>query len=69
MVGSDLKTVPYLNIPDVEECLISEKRFIDDMVRSELVVGTAGTQMIGELAYLGAPAILIPEAGQKEQMY
>ena len=53
---------------DVEECMISEKRFIDDMIRSELVIGTAGTQMIGELAYLGAPAILIPEAGQKEQM-
>jgi uncharacterized protein (TIGR00661 family) len=57
-----------LDHPDVEECKISEKHFIDDIIRSELVVGTAGTQMIGELAYLGAPAVLIPEAGHKEQL-
>ena len=47
---------------------ISETKFIDDMIDSELVIGTAGTQMIGEIAYLGAPAILVPESGQKEQL-
>ena len=37
------------------------------MVDSKLVIGTSGTQLIGELAYLGIPAILVPEKGQTEQ--
>jgi len=59
---------PLLDNESVVECQISEKQFIDDMIDAELVIGTSGTQMIGEIAYLGAPAILIPEAGQKEQL-
>ena len=46
---------------------ISETQFIDDMITSQVVISTAGTQLIGEVAYLGAPTILIPEKGQKEQ--
>ena len=37
------------------------------MVDSKLVIATSGTQLIGELAYLGIPAILIPEKGHTEQ--
>ena len=46
---------------------ISEHQFVKDMITSELVVSTAGTQVIGEVAYLGVPTILIPEPKQREQ--
>jgi len=46
---------------------ISETQFVEDMINAKLVIGTSGTQLIGELAYLGVPAILIPETGQTEQ--
>ena len=46
---------------------ISESQFVQDMVDAKLVIGTSGTQLIGELAYLGIPAILVPEQGQTEQ--
>ena len=38
------------------------------MVDAKLVIGTSGTQLIGELAYLGIPAILVPEQGQTEHV-
>lgn len=53
--------------PMVFKRSFSESQFIEDMITSQVVVSTAGTQLIGEVAYLGAPAILIPEKGQKEQ--
>ena len=34
---------------------------------SDLVIGTSGTQLIGEVAHLGIPTILVPEPGQIEQ--
>ena len=71
-----LKVYFYGNLNPEEEKLvsedfvhrpISETQFVKDMVDSKLVIGTSGTQLIGELAYLGIPAILIPEKGQTEQ--
>ena len=71
-----LKVYFYGNLTPEEEKLvsedfvhrpISETQFVKDMVDSKLVIGTSGTQLIGELAYLGIPAILIPEKGQTEQ--
>ena len=53
--------MPFIHRP------ISETQFVEDMINAKLVIGTSGTQLIGELAYLGVPAILIPETGQKEQ--
>ena len=71
-----LKVYFYGNLNPEEEKLVSEEfihrpisesQFITDMVDSKLVIGTSGTQLIGELAYLGIPAILVPEKGQTEQ--
>jgi len=53
--------------PDFIHRPISETQFVDDMINAQFVIGTSGTQLIGELAYLGVPAILIPEQGQTEQ--
>jgi len=66
----------YGNLTPEEEKLVSEEfihkpiselQFVQDMVDAKLVIGTSGTQLIGELAYLGIPAILVPEEGQTEQ--
>ncbi|MEM7014440.1 MAG: glycosyltransferase family protein [Verrucomicrobiota bacterium] len=46
---------------------ISEEGFIHDLTTADLVISTAGSQLIGEVAYLGAPTLLIPESGQVEQ--
>lgn len=46
---------------------ISEEGFLHDLMTSDLVIGTSGTQLIGEVAHLGIPTILVPEPGQIEQ--
>lgn len=46
---------------------ISEEGFINDMLTADLVISTAGSQLIGEVAFLGAPTLLIPEPGHVEQ--
>ena len=51
----------------VTERPISEATFIEDMATSDMVICTAGSQIIGEIAHLGVPAILVPEPGQDEQ--
>jgi len=60
-------TVEELNALSMIHKPISENGFVQDMITSELVVSTAGTQVIGEVAYLGCPSILIPEPKQREQ--
>jgi|6_EtaG_2_1085325.scaffolds.fasta_scaffold27913_3 uncharacterized protein (TIGR00661 family) len=45
----------------------SNDGFIEDMVSSRFVVATGGASLLGELAYTGTPAILIPEPNQIEQ--
>lgn len=57
----------YFESPMVIKKPISETQFIADMLTSQVVISTAGTQIIGEVAYVGAPTILIPEKGQREQ--
>ena len=46
---------------------ISEDGFVTDLITADLVISTSGSQLIGEVAYLGAPTLLIPEPGQVEQ--
>jgi len=46
---------------------ISDETFVADMLSTDAVVCTAGSQLIGELAVLGIPSVLIPEPGQVEQ--
>ncbi len=46
---------------------ISDDTFVEDMLAADMVICTAGSQLIGELAVLGVPTLLIPEPGQIEQ--
>ena len=46
---------------------ISDQGFVDDLLSCNLIISTAGSQLIGEVATLGIPSILIPEPGQVEQ--
>ena len=46
---------------------ISDDTFVEDMLSADMVICTAGSQIIGELAVLGIPTLLIPEPGQVEQ--
>ena len=46
---------------------ISEDGFIEDMATADFVISTAGSQLIGEAAYLGVPTLLIPEPHHAEQ--
>ena len=60
------KTTPKNNTKIISKP-ISEKSFVSDMVSSDLVISTAGTQVISETHHLGVPTILLPEPGQIEQ--
>ncbi|MAW30953.1 MAG: hypothetical protein CMD15_03505 [Flavobacteriales bacterium] len=56
------------NIPThVKKMPISDQGFVDDLLSCNLIISTAGSQLIGEVATLGIPSILIPEPGQVEQ--
>ena len=46
---------------------IDAKAFITDLAGSAGLVSTAGNQLVGEALYLGKPAFLLPEPGNKEQ--
>lgn len=48
---------------------ISDQYFIEDMLTADYVISTSGNQIIGELAYLGVPSLLLPEIGQFEQEF
>ena len=60
-----------MDIPDLPDhgvqCEISEDGFIRDMLSTDLMVTTAGSQVIGEVAHLGVPSLIVPEPGQVEQ--
>ncbi|HJN55251.1 MAG TPA: glycosyltransferase family protein, partial [Candidatus Poseidoniales archaeon] len=51
----------------IDECEISEEGFAQHMSTADLVISTAGTQVIGEVAHFGVPTVLVPEPGQIEQ--
>lgn len=54
--------------PDhVEPMAFSEQGFMDDLRTADVVVSTAGSQLIGEAAHLGCTTVLVPEPGQIEQ--
>ena len=60
-----------MDIPDLPDhgvqCEISEDGFIRDMLSTDLMITTAGSQVIGEVAHLGVPSLIVPEPGQVEQ--
>lgn len=45
----------------------NEQGFMDDLRTADVVVSTAGSQLIGEVAHLGCTTVLVPEPGQIEQ--
>jgi len=51
----------------VEARGFSERGFMDDLRTADVVVSTAGSQLIGEVAHLGCTTVLVPEPGQIEQ--
>lgn len=52
---------------NVEFCTVDPEKFVEHMKISRLIITTAGNQLLSEIAYLGIPAIVIPEPGQIEQ--
>lgn len=76
IVGSQLKlkivvygTDESKNTEYVTFKTISDQRFMEDMLTADYVINTSGNQIIGEIAYLGVPALLLPEVGQFEQEF
>ncbi|MGH1336855.1 MAG: glycosyltransferase family protein [Aureispira sp.] len=58
----DRKDTEYLTFKP-----ISDQHFMMDMLTADYVINTSGNQLIGELAYIGVPALLLPEIDQFEQ--
>ena len=55
-------------VPENVRCMpISDEGFVRDMLSADAVICTSGSQLIGELAVLGIPSVLLPEPGQVEQ--
>lgn len=69
--GLLIKAYCHWPVPSVKNkiivCQFNRNNFIEDMLQSQLVVATAGNELISEIAYLGIPAVIVPQPGAIEQ--
>lgn len=52
---------------NLQYCPISAEKFIEDLASCAALVSTAGNQLLGEALFLGKPALVMPEEGNREQ--